>query len=506
MQKLFLQLYVRLVFGLIVISVGSIGLLLSLAITRFDNYVMTHSQPIVQLASRNWNLLSDEEQTQWLDLLSTLTDATWTLSERRLINPILIQHSDWTKRVAYISVRLSEFKAADIRIEKWAEWHSGYGWLLLNALSNVPASERESLFNEINEIARWPAKRVNQNEQSLSELALLQLNNGQHIRVDEKHGDGEIYYYPAGAEQVICIGPIPSFSFLSTQQWLMVVAFNLAVLTFILAWLVRPLHVRIAAISEGVERIYDNESNINLPGNHNDDLGLLAIRIEEMARRLLMQVEQNLQLNQAVSHDLKTPLARMKFALSLAEQDPTPDQFERLNHEVDLLTELTNELLIFHQLGATKSHSQATTDSAAVLKRIIRPYQTNGIELTFAIDSYLPSVNIDEAHWRRVCQNLLDNAEQYGNGKIHVTLQRDKRELQLTVADNGPGLTLEAYQSLKQPFSRGDKSRNLNSRNHGLGLSLVHAITEHYAGSVDLTESSLAGACFIIKLPIEHKV
>jgi signal transduction histidine kinase len=366
----------------------------------------------------------------------------------------------------------------------------------------VPATEREALFNQLNNSALWPAERVNKSEQPLSELDLLQLNNGQPVRASISKETGDLFYFPAGAEQVISIGPIDTFSFLSTEQWLMVVSVNLIALTVVLAWLIRPLHLRITAIINGVERVHDNESDIQLPASQKDDLGLLALRIEQMAKRLQAQVEQNLQLNRAVSHDLKTPLSRLKFALSIAEQNPVAEQFRRLNHEVDLLTDLTNELLIFHQLSATRNHTKESTDIVDVLNRLLKPLEDQHLSITHDISKNIPRINISENHWRRICQNLLDNAQQYGNGKIHVGLHLRKHALELSIADNGPGISEEDFQRLLQPFSRGDTSRNLNNKNHGLGLSLVNAIANHYHGQVTLSSSELAGARFIIKLPI----
>jgi signal transduction histidine kinase len=502
MPKLFLQLYLRLVLCLVLISASSITFLLSWAGNRFETYVVNHAEPVTALAIEPWAAFSANEKFQWLKLLSSLTDASWTLNSQSQNEALLIRESDWSTKQAEISIRLDEQHSLNVRISNWTDWHYGYGWLLLNAISQVPATEREALFNQLNESAIWPALRVDKSQQPLSELDLLQLNNGQPVRTSISKETGDLFYFPAGAEQVISIGPIDTFNFLSTEQWLAVVSVNLIALTIVLAWLIRPLHLRISAIINGVERVHDNESDIHLPASEKDDLGLLALRIEQMAKRLQAQVEQNLQLNRAVSHDLKTPLSRLKFALSIAEQNPVAEQFNRLNHEVDLLTDLTNELLIFHQLSATRNHAKESTDVVDVLDRLLKPLEGQHLSITHSIGNNIPRINISENHWRRICQNLLDNAQQYGNGKIHVGLHMRKHALELSVADNGPGVSEEDFQRLLQPFSRGDTSRNLNNKNHGLGLSLVNAIANHYRGSVSLSSSELAGARFIIKLPI----
>jgi len=497
MTKLFAQLYYRLIFSLFFVVAMSTALILSWAEHRFEQYVINHITPAALLAQQSWQPLPTASRSAWVDILYNLTDSQWVIVEQQQEELVSIIKKDWSNQTATVLIKLDETSAAQIDIVSWANWHVGHGWLLLNSISNVPADQRENLFRDLILQSPWPLARLNVNTVSLSALALRQLASGQSVRISESDGFDN-YYFPAGASQVVRIGPVESFSFLSTQQWLLVVTLTLILLTVILAWLVRPIHKRIDAISQGVDRIYDDQSDIQLPSHYRDDFGLLARRIEAMANRLVLQIDQNRKLNQAVSHDFKTPLARMKFAVALAEHNPDKEKFARIGQEIDLLTDLTNELLLYHQINDTQANPNERISLQEILNSTLALYDSNDVKFSLNIENDIPAYSINEGHWRRVCQNLIDNAVQYGQGEVSISLTGNYHNARLSVTDNGAGMDQKEFEALKQPFSRAEKSRNLDRTNHGLGMSLVQAIADHYQGTFTLHNDTGTRLCMTL--------
>ena len=122
----------------------------------------------------------------------------------------------------------------------------------------------------------------------------------------------------------------------------------------------------------------------------------------------------------------------------------------------------------------------------------------------------LPSSDVQlpmlATHWRRITDNLIKNAVQYGHGKLKVSLSREANQITLKVEDNGRGLSPDDFEQLKQPFQRQQIHRNLNDNNHGLGLAIVDATVSHYGGELSVCPSPLGGTCFCVHLHFTNNV
>ncbi|MEX2365825.1 MAG: ATP-binding protein, partial [Pseudohongiellaceae bacterium] len=329
------------------------------------------------------------------------------------------------------------------------------------------------------------------------------LDKGQVV-LDRNNAFQQIFVYvPAGSKQALRLGPFQEFVWLTPNMTLIIVVGFLSLTAFALWLVLRPLQYRLTRMNQAIDAIAETVEAPDLPDKKTDALNGMWHHIQSMAQRLIQMAEQSQQLNQAVSHDLKTPLARMQFALAML--DPDAPLTKQLQEDVRELEQLIDELLLYHQLSQRKpgtSHERDTpycfvSDELSAL--VDRMKQENG-DIELILDP-INRASIAAHHWRRLCRNLISNALQYGHGQTRVTLTTHASNLVLTVEDNGSGfLGLSLVHAIK-PFVRGDKARNLSHKGHGMGLALVATLVEHYKGELSVGKSTLGGAMITVSLP-----
>ncbi|MFQ3228866.1 sensor histidine kinase [Reinekea sp.] len=502
MNNLFTQLYIRMAFGLVITIILMLSVLMFLGDKRYESFVRKNVMPVGDMVSVGWLALEPENRASWLELVSSLTNSSWTLNPVNLEAPIEVSSSSWTTQTADVNIRLNNNLAANVQVSNWRDWYIGFGWLLLNNISLQPTNERQAYFEQLQLQVPWQLMRVDREAESLSRLSIRQLKAGQAVMLPSKDQTSDWLYLPAGAEQAIKIGSIDRFEAFSNAQWFGVLTLALTILAIALTLIIRPIYHRIEEIRIGLEGFSHAQGLIKLPTDYSDSLGAMAQHIEEMANSLIKQVEQNRQLNIAVSHDLKTPLARLKFALQMTAETNKLDFLGHMNRDLDLLTNLINELLLYHQLSSTTHDNFEPFNISKALQKQVKEAATDSFEINLTLSHPEISYPIEPTHWRRLSQNLIDNAMQYGNKRMSIHLLLSKDNIELRVNDDGKGLSPDDFESFLMPFQRKDVSRKSQGQNHGLGLSLVHAVCSHYNAQLSLGASALGGCCIVVSLPL----
>jgi len=231
-----------------------------------------------------------------------------------------------------------------------------------------------------------------------------------------------------------------------------------------------------------------------------DEVAAVAASFNAAAARIeaLVRAHQSLLAN--ASHELRSPLARMKMAVSMIE-DAAPAQRERLKREIDTniaeLDALVEEVLLASRLDALEAleHRERVdvlglaAEEAARVDAVLEP----------AADPSPLTVEGDERLLRRALRNLLENARRYGGGDVSVIAQRAGDRVELRVCDRGPGVPAELRQRIFEPFYRLPGHAE-QAGGVGLGLSLVRQIAERHGGSVRCEPRAGAGSCFVLAL------
>ncbi len=219
-----------------------------------------------------------------------------------------------------------------------------------------------------------------------------------------------------------------------------------------------------------------------------------ALAFLTMRNKLDRQMEQRTQMLSGVSHDLRTPLTRMKLALEL--MDNTDD----LDLDVAEMESMLNGFLAFAKDDQLEEGQ--LTNPVQLARNIVKDMQRGDhiIDLKISYDTYnRTNVVLKPESIRRALQNLLDNAQKYANKTLFTLVLKDKF-LEFRVEDDGAGIAKQDRETAMKPFERLDNSRNTDG-SVGLGLSIAADIARAHGGNLELSGSKLGGLCARITIP-----
>jgi two-component system osmolarity sensor histidine kinase EnvZ len=222
-----------------------------------------------------------------------------------------------------------------------------------------------------------------------------------------------------------------------------------------------------------------------------------------MRERIERHVGQRTEMLAGVSHDLKTPLTRMKLALAMMTPNP---ELEALRADITEMEHMLDEYLAFAR-GEGGEDSVITNLSALVRDTaagVARARKDGAARLTVTAPETAPDsiyVSVKPAALKRCLSNLVDNAFKHGR-QVAVTLTRDERHAKIAIEDDGPGIPEARREEAFRPFHRLDEGRNLQKGGSGLGLAIARDIARAHGGDIVLGKAKLGGLSATIRLPV----
>lgn len=260
---------------------------------------------------------------------------------------------------------------------------------------------------------------------------------------------------------------------------------------------VRRLTRRLESLKRGVEAFGAGQLAQRVEVGGRDEVAAVASSFNLAAARIEALVRANKSLLANASHELRSPLARMKMAVSMLD-DAGPAQRERLKQEIQTnvaeLDALVEEVLLASRLDAPQTPlPQEPVDLLALAAE-------EGARVDATVEGRSVVVCGDEKLLRRALRNLLENARRYGGGEVHVDLVQAGRQVQLRVCDRGPGVPDGLRERIFEPFYRLPGHAE-QAGGIGLGLSLVKQIAERHGGSVRCESREGGGSCFVLAVP-----
>lgn len=215
----------------------------------------------------------------------------------------------------------------------------------------------------------------------------------------------------------------------------------------------------------------------------------------EMQDRITRQIEQRTAMLAGVSHDLRTPLTRMKLQLELLENN---SDVAALKGDILEMERMIDGYLAFAR-GLGEEATQRM-DLAEILERVVAGVRREGVEVLLTFEGDL-SMKLRPGAMERCVANLVNNAKKYGN-KLWVHGFRHGDFIDVLVDDDGPGIPDDRLEDAFKPFFRIDKSRNTSTGGVGLGLSIARDIAHAHGGKVWLEKSNRGGLRAVIRLPV----
>ena len=225
--------------------------------------------------------------------------------------------------------------------------------------------------------------------------------------------------------------------------------------------------------------------------------GALEIRkasyeFDRMAKRINRHLKQRSEMLSGISHDLRTPLTRLKLQLAMLSQKEIS---KKMSNDIDEMEKMLNDYLEFSK---TQSNEETVNiDIIKLLEKIELDINNKNL-IVKKVDKIF--LNCRPNSLRRCFENVINNGLNYGE-KVVVNINFSSNLLILTFDDNGPGIPQDQFKNVFKPFFRLDKSRSLNKSGVGLGLSIVEDIVNSHGGSIQLNESKLGGLQVKISLP-----
>ena len=261
---------------------------------------------------------------------------------------------------------------------------------------------------------------------------------------------------------------------------------------------VRRLTRRLESLKQGVEQFGAGQLHHRVAVTGHDEVAAVAASFNVAAARIETLVRSHQSLLANASHELRSPLARMKMAVALLDDAP-PAQRERLKREIDTnvveLDALVEEVLLASRLDAAPQLE--CNESVDLLGMAAE----EAARVNASVHGVALSVTGDERLLRRALRNLLENARRYGGGEIDVEVLARAGQALVHICDRGPGVPEAMRERIFEPFFRMPGHAE-QAGGVGLGLSLVEQIAKRHGGNVRCEARVGGGSCFVISLPL----
>ena len=306
-----------------------------------------------------------------------------------------------------------------------------------------------------------------------------------------------VVHFPDG------VSPIQAHNaFVVAVLWLSLVA--MALFVALSVYVTTPLR----RMSRSMDRVAAGELEHRVAVRGRDEGAAMGRSFNAMAERVRGMVVGQKELMAGVSHELRSPLARMKVSLALMrEGDGGVGRLADLEADVDAINELVEELLLSSglDLGASSLVLEGLDVGDLCREgwtRVADTAATTGMRLELRWKDVAPRVQANRTLAVRLFGNLFENSVRYaGGGTITVSAERRADRVQITVADQGPGVAETDLERLFEPFFRADRSRSRKTGAEGLGLMIVRRAVEAHGGSVTARLSHPNGLAVVFDLP-----
>ena len=408
---------------------------------------------------------------------------------RRIVGAHIVLHSEYILNDIGLPPSVERAQAivqkipVDMRIVgPGVDWSSSPDFYPLQDVPFGPLSFLELGEASRNEVEAWAKE--------LDKVEIAQYKDHSLIKLSD--GGYEIVFASPRIREI----PHPNYSTL-------VISLMGALVLFACYWAVRWVFQPIRWMQEGAARIGRGELDYRIPSRRHDELGDLSRDINEMAEDVQGMLEAKRQLMLAISHELRSPLTRVKVALEFIDDDKTR---RGILEDVAEMERLIADLLESEALNTRHAIlRREPVDPAQLIESVVDgdfANRNDDIQINIAAD--LPEVCLDVTRMRLLLRNLIDNALRYnppGAKPIVVSANFLNGELIIRVQDNGPGIPAEHLQRVTEPFYRADPARSRATGGVGLGLYLCKRVAEVHGGRIVIDSQPNEGTGVTVFFP-----
>jgi len=391
---------------------------------------------------------------------------------------------------------------------------SGTFSLLLAQFENTEQTQWPTIINELQSHFGFDFSLSTLEDLSLPLAKFKQLETLGKTWITDDDQQTHIYQQLPNSQQILKAGPIPLPGELLPITIILISIFVLGISLGILLF-VAPLWRDLSKLTKTAVQFGSGHLNQRTKVNKRSVVAQLANSFNVMANQIETMVKGQRDLTNAIAHDLRTPLSRVSFAFEMLQSDDVSEE-EKQRYEAAIASGIDTLDHLIQQILALSRYSRATDIThfgectlARHIREEINQHQIEFANLVFelGVEPQLSEATlfVDRRAMIRALNNLLSNAVRYAERTIRVNFTLEEGHYSLTVEDDGSGIALEDRERVFMPFKQlGNEQREI-TKEHGLGLAIVQQIAEWHHGSAVLDESTLGGARFTIRWPVDHK-
>ncbi len=288
----------------------------------------------------------------------------------------------------------------------------------------------------------------------------------------------------------------PQVSQLWNPRFLLAFLVMTIVVSALSVWAVRRSTEPLARFARASERLGRDMNAADMPEDGPREVNRAARAFNDMQKRLRRLINDRTQMLAAVSHDLRTPVTRLRLRAEFIEDG---EQRQKMLNDLAQMEAMIGATLSFARLDSS-NEPRKNLDLAGLVQSVCDDAAELGGDVTYhgplGVSFYGRPLAL-----RRVFDNLVDNALKYGKC-AKVTLARKPDNIVVTIKDNGPGVPLSEVENVFDPFFRVESSRNRETGGVGLGLAVVRSIIRGHGGEVTLSNQQNGGLCATVTLPL----
>jgi len=270
-----------------------------------------------------------------------------------------------------------------------------------------------------------------------------------------------------------------------------------SVLLFLVAVLFLRIQVRsIARLAEVAEDFGKGIDNKDFKPSGSSEVRKAAIAFIKMRERIQRQISERTQMLAGVSHDLRTPLTRMKLQVTML---PDGEDKKDFLSDIDEMEKMLDGYLSF--VSGEGGEKSSFVDMNEMILSIINKFRNKKALIRYSTNDQVSAIQGREQALKRAVTNIIANAFRYGK-TIAVKLESNNKKLNLVIEDDGPGIPKDKRDDVFKAFYRLENSRNKETGGVGLGLSIAKDIITSHGGVIELDDSELGGLKVLISIPL----
>jgi two-component system osmolarity sensor histidine kinase EnvZ len=324
---------------------------------------------------------------------------------------------------------------------------------------------------------------------------------GETIRIAGSQRLGEQWHWVAipSGERLLWLGfPHSRLGAQPLATVLLTLAAGLVLAVLAAAWLALRIVAPLERLDEAAALLGRGERPARLPETGPRELAAVARRVNALGRQIQDLLDGRTTLLAGLSHDLRTPLARMRLALEMLSRRPDPALIERLDRDIQEIDRLVGDMLeLARGLGR---EVPVEIDVRDLLGQLAAEAREAGLDVPVAAEAC--AVSAAPMALRRVLGNLLSNAQRYGgNRAVQLVAHRTAGGVRIGVLDRGPGIPADQMEAVFRPFHRVEASRSPDAGGSGLGLAIVRQLAQSNGWTVALENRADGGLAAWVTVP-----